>query len=67
MMTGFVDEIIRAGTRRMRIIAKGTMSEIRKAMGLDLAIMRVHRAAEKRAQSQPLSLGGGLQRQSDES
>lgn len=64
MMTGFVEEIIWAGTRRMRTIAEETMSEVRKAMSLDLAIMRVRRAAEKRAQSRLLSFGRDFERQS---
>jgi hypothetical protein len=66
-MTGFVDEIIWAGTRRMRTIAQETMKEVRKALGLDRTIRRVRRAAEKRAQSRSFSFGRGLGHQSDES
>jgi len=60
-MTGFVDEIIWTGPRRMRTIAAETMNEVRKAMGLDLAIRRVRRAAEKRTRRRPLGFGSGSQ------
>jgi tryptophanyl-tRNA synthetase len=47
--TGLVDEILYNGTQRMRQIAQETMREVRKAMGLDRAMVRMRRAVEKRA------------------
>jgi tryptophanyl-tRNA synthetase len=47
--TGLVDEILYQGTQRMRQIAQETMREVRKAMGLDRAMVRMRRAVEKRA------------------
>ncbi|HEX2568713.1 MAG TPA: tryptophan--tRNA ligase [Polyangia bacterium] len=47
--TGLVDEILFHGTQRMRQIAQETMREVRKAMGLDRAMVRMRRAVEKRA------------------
>ena len=45
---GLVDEILMDGTERMRDIARETMREVRKAMGLDKAMKRMRRAVEKR-------------------
>ena len=45
---GLVDEIILDGTERMRKIAQETMREVRKAMGLDIALKRMRRNVEKR-------------------
>ena len=45
---GLVDEILFNGTERMRAIAQATMREVRKAMGLDRALIRMRRAVEKR-------------------
>jgi tryptophanyl-tRNA synthetase len=45
---GLVDEILLDGTMKMREIARGTMREVRKAMGLDRALVRMQRAVEKR-------------------
>ncbi|MBN2712048.1 MAG: tryptophan--tRNA ligase, partial [Planctomycetes bacterium] len=50
--TGFVDHIIVNGTERMREIARETMKEVRKAMGLSSAWNRIRRAAEKRAKKE---------------
>jgi tryptophanyl-tRNA synthetase len=46
--TGLVDEILWHGTERMRRIAEETMREVRRAMGLDRALVRMRRAVEKR-------------------
>ena len=47
--TGFVEQVILDGTRRMRAIARDTMNEVRKAMGLAGVWNRISRAAERRA------------------
>ena len=46
--TGRVDEIILDGTARMQQIARDTLREVRKAMGLDRTIVRIRRAVERR-------------------
>lgn len=46
--TGFVDQVILDGTERMREIARETMKEVRKAMGISGAWNRLRRSAEKR-------------------
>ncbi len=46
--TGLVDEIIFEGTRRMQEIARDTLREVKKAMGLTGSWNRISRAAEKR-------------------
>lgn len=46
--TGRVDEIIHEGTLRMQQIARETLREVRKAMGLDRTMTRVRRAVERR-------------------
>ena len=50
--TGLVDEIILAGTERMQAIARDTMREVRKAMGLSGAMKRIRRAVERRRKKQ---------------
>ncbi len=45
---GRVDEIIVEGTARMQQIARETLREVRKAMGLDRAMVRMRRALERR-------------------
>lgn len=50
--TGLVDEILYNGTQHMRQIAQETMREVRKAMGLDRAMVRMRRAVEKRAKKE---------------
>ena len=45
---GLVDEILWNGTQRVRAIAIDTMREVRKAMGIDRALVRMRRAVEKR-------------------
>ena len=45
---GLVDEILFAGTEKVRAIARETMKEVRKAMGVDRAMVRMRRAIEKR-------------------
>ncbi|TVQ97748.1 MAG: tryptophan--tRNA ligase [Deltaproteobacteria bacterium] len=52
---GLVDEILWDGTERMRGIARDTMREVRKAMGLDRAMVRMRRAAESRAKKKGVS------------
>jgi tryptophanyl-tRNA synthetase len=51
---GLVDEILWNGTLRVRQIAGETMREVRKAMGIDRALVRMRRAVEKRQKK-----GGG--------
>lgn len=46
--TGLVDEILYEGTQQMRAHARETMREVRKAMGLDRAMKRMRRSAERR-------------------
>lgn len=46
--TGLVDEILYEGTQKMREHARDTMREVRKAMGLDAAMKRMRRSAERR-------------------
>lgn len=46
--TGLVDEILYQGTVTMRAHAQKTMREVRKAMGLDRAMKRMRRSAERR-------------------
>ncbi len=46
--TGYVDQVIVEGTERMREIARGTLREVKKAMGLTSGWNRIARAAEKR-------------------
>ena len=50
--TGLVDEIVWNGTQRVRQIAAETMKEVRKAMGLDRAIVRLRRGAERRSRGE---------------
>jgi tryptophanyl-tRNA synthetase len=50
--TGLVDEIVWNGTQRVRRIAGETMKEVRKAMGMDRAIIRFRRTAEKRGRGE---------------
>ena len=47
--TGRVDQIILDGTARMQQIARDTLREVRKAMGLDRTMVRVRRAVERRS------------------
>ncbi|MCX6635831.1 MAG: tryptophan--tRNA ligase [Acidobacteria bacterium] len=46
--TGRADQIILDGTARMQQIARDTLREVRKAMGLDRTIVRIRRAVERR-------------------
>jgi tryptophanyl-tRNA synthetase len=46
--TGFVDQVIVEGTERMRSVARDTLREVKKAMGLTAGWNRLSRAAEKR-------------------
>jgi tryptophanyl-tRNA synthetase len=50
---GLVDEILWNGTQRVRDIARETMRDVRKAMGLDRTMLRVRRAVEKRMKKNP--------------
>lgn len=50
--TGLVDEILLEGTEHMRTIARETMRDVRKAMGMDKAMKRMRRAVEKRQKKQ---------------
>jgi len=45
---GLVDEVLYHGTNQMREIARETLREVRRAMGLDKAMKRMRRAVEKR-------------------
>lgn len=45
---GFVDQVILDGTLRMKEIARETMREVKKAMGLTSVMNRIARSAEKR-------------------
>lgn len=45
---GLVDQIILDGTARVQQIARDTLKEVRRAMGLDRAIVRMRRAVERR-------------------
>lgn len=45
---GLVDAILWDGTERMRALARETMREVRRAMGLDRAMVRMRRAVEAR-------------------
>ena len=45
---GLVDEILFAGTEKVRLLARETMKEVRKAMGIDRTMVRMRRAIEKR-------------------
>ncbi len=45
---GLVDEVLFEGTAQMREIARETMREVRKAMGLERTMKRVSRAVERR-------------------
>ncbi len=47
-----VDEILLDGTAHMRTLAGDTMRKVRRAMGLQRALTRMRRAAEKRARRQ---------------
>ncbi|HKX27855.1 MAG TPA: tryptophan--tRNA ligase [Blastocatellia bacterium] len=47
--TGLADEIILDGTRKMQEIARSTMKEVRKAMSIDRAMVRIKRAVERRS------------------
>lgn len=49
---GFVDELLHAGTLRMRALAGETMREVRAAMGLAGAWNRIARKAEERRKRQ---------------
>lgn len=42
-----IDEIIHDGTNRMREIARATMREVRRAMGLDGAMKKIRRSVER--------------------
>jgi tryptophanyl-tRNA synthetase len=53
--TGLVDEVLWEGTHRMRAIARETLGEVRKAMGLDKAMKRMQRAVEKRQKARARS------------
>ncbi len=46
---GLVDEILYNGTEKVRAIARDTMKEVRKAMGVDRTMVRMRRAIEKRS------------------
>jgi len=54
--TGRVDEIIYEGTLRMQQIARETLREVRRAMGLDRTMVRVRRAVERRQKAHPRPL-----------
>ncbi len=58
---GLVEEIIMAGTERVRGIARQTMREVRKAMGLDRALVRMGRASESRTKKQAKSIAALLE------
>jgi len=45
---GYVDQVILDGTLRMREIARETMREVKRAMGLTSVMNRIARSAEKR-------------------
>ncbi|MBI4875681.1 MAG: tryptophan--tRNA ligase [Acidobacteria bacterium] len=47
--TGRADQILLDGTSRMQQIARDTLREVRKAMGLDRTMVRVRRAVERRS------------------
>lgn len=49
---GLVDEILVDGTERVQGLARETMREVRKAMGMDKAMKRMRRATEKRRKLQ---------------
>lgn len=46
---GYVDQVILDGTLKMQQIARETMREVKKAMGLSAVMNRIARSAEKRA------------------
>jgi tryptophanyl-tRNA synthetase len=46
---GLVDEIILDGTRKMQEIARSTMKEVRKAIGIDRTMVRLKRNVERRS------------------
>ncbi len=49
---GLIDQILLDGTERVRALAAETMKEVRAAMGLDRALVRLRRASERRARRQ---------------
>jgi len=53
--TGYVEQIILDGTERVREIARKTLKETKKAMGLTGSWNRIRRAAEKRAKKLKLT------------
>ncbi len=57
--TGYVDEVIFNGTMRMREIARETLMEMKKAMGLTAAWNRLSRAAEKRRKKREKAASAG--------
>ncbi len=50
--TGFVDELLYEGTKRVTVEAQATLIEVKKAMGLTGVWNRISRAAEKRSKKQ---------------
>ena len=57
--TGYVDELLVAGTERARAEARVTLAEAKRAMGLTGVWNRIARAAEKRAKRELAGGGGG--------
>ncbi len=48
---GLVDQILLDGTARVQQMARETLREVRRAMGIDRTIVRMRRAVERRAKS----------------
>jgi tryptophanyl-tRNA synthetase len=55
--TGYVDELLVAGTERARAEARATLSDAKRAMGLTGAYNRIARAAERRAKKRSTEAG----------
>jgi len=58
---GLIDEILMAGTQRMRGIARDTMNDVRRAMGLQRALNRIRRSTENRIKKQAKQVAKALQ------
>ena len=50
---GLVEEILVAGTERVQGIARETMRDVRRAMGIDRTMVRARRALERRHKKTP--------------
>jgi tryptophanyl-tRNA synthetase len=62
---GLVDEILYNGTHRMRELARETMREVRKAMGVERTMVRLRRSVERRQKKEKKGDGPKKQRNPD--